>query len=161
MGGRDYHCRDYICTEDENMNKKAGFDFQSYLIGLVLIVGIIVTFSAFYMDSAETYNLDTTTTQNFSDTYNKISELTDATSDLQGSSEEANLGNENAATNFYGSMIALIKIISSIYTVPIAIINGVGDTIGIPAIWVQITTLLIVILVVTTTLFMIFQGRGQ
>jgi hypothetical protein len=142
------------------MNKRAGFNFQTYLIGLLLVMGILFSFAAAYVDMAEKYGLDTASAEDFGNTYNKVSDITTATKSMEEKTTDTNLGTESSAATNYGGALEIMKIITGLLSLPKEMIASIGNTFEIPPIWIAIAIAMIVILIVTTVLFMIFQTRG-
>ncbi len=66
-------------------NKKAAFDLQSFLVVIVLFIGITVTFGTLAVTMSNDYNAITgdTVSSEFTETYNKLSILEDDTQKLE------------------------------------------------------------------------------
>ena len=115
-------------------NNKGSFDLQTYLIGIVLVIGILVTFGTVYSNMAKSYSIDTTQADSFSNTYNKLEEVSTITGEMEADSTAANLGTEAQATTFYGSTLSLIKKIGSIISIPKEMIISMVNSLSIPPI---------------------------
>ena len=143
------------------LNKRAGFDFQTYLIGTFLIMGIIVTFSGFYVDMAGKYGkTGTTEGQAFSDTYNQVDTLSSNVNTIQERMNTTSLGETSSQSVFWGDAASILKIIGNTLTLPITLVGEMIKQIPMPAVWQVIFPAILVVLVATLFLFMIFQNKG-
>lgn len=144
------------------MDKKAEFDFRTYLIGITLVMGILVTFAMSYMSMAQQYGLSTTSASQFNATYNKLDSIATFTDTANSQIQGSTLNDESAAENtqFWGSMLSLSKRIYGLITLPQALIGDMFNTIPIAPIWKDIAIYIIVILFVTAFIFLVFQNRG-
>ncbi len=142
------------------MNKKGEFDFRTYLIGITLVMGILVTLSMSYSSMAQKYGVSTTSATNFSNTYNKLSTIQTFTGEADTGLTGSKLNDQATSTEFWGNMLSLGKKIYGLISLPKEMIADVFNTIPIDPIWKKIAILIIVILFVTSFIFLIFQSRG-
>ena len=149
-----------IRIQDENMNKKAEFDLRTYLIGTVLVMGILVTFAMSYSSMASKYGVSTASAGQFNATYNKLSTVQTFTDEQSKQLTDSKLNDASQSTEFWGNTLSTAKKIFALVSLPISLIGDVFKTIPIDPLWQDIAIMLIVILFVTAFIFMIFQSRG-
>ena len=141
------------------MKKKAGFDIQNYLVTFILVIGILVTFGTFAYNLGQDYDtisnatIDTT----FQNTYDKLDVISGETEDIQNKLVQSDVGTEDSDSQFYGGALQTVKIaIQSLFTSN-EMITNMGEALGVPAMWITIPALIIMILLFTTLVFMIFK----
>lgn len=141
--------------------KKGEFNIRSYLIVLVLAMGIIVSLSSAYMSSASKYGKSQITTQEFMGTYNLISNITAVTGDLDSEMGKLEAGDRDSTTTFYGRVISMVKLVWGSAKLPIVMINGVITHFWfIPPIWGTVAGAIILILLMTGAVFLIMGNKG-
>ena len=145
------------------MNKKGGFDIQNYLITFLVVSGILITFGSFSYQMTKDYApLGVISTENdtFSDTYDKLDVITSRTETIQTKLEQSSLGDASAQTQFFGDVMASIKLVIPSITIAQTMLYDMAKTIGIPVIWLSIMSTSLIILIITTFIFMILN-KGQ
>lgn len=143
-------------------NKKGGFDIQNFLVTFLLFSGILVTFGTFAYQLGQDYSSisNATISTEFADTYDKIDTISGETKDIQDKLEQSDVGDEASDTQFLGGALQSVKITFTALGTSNEMISNMGTALGIPAIWISIASLILIIMLITVILFMIFKSRG-
>ena len=142
------------------MNKKGTFDLPSYVIGLLLVMGILVTLSSVYYTSASKYGISSTSldeASSFNATYNQIDTITELTGTVNDQLIDSKTSDETQATTFYGNMLGIGKKIYNTITLPITLINDMVRRLHVPAIWGIIAISSLIITLVAGFVYLIFS----
>lgn len=144
------------------MNKKGDFDFSNYLIGMLLVMGILVSFSALAGELSKTYasaggaNIDK---GHFDATYNKIDQIVGVTNQAQNATGNIDFGGSNTFTIQFGSVLTVFKTIFNSITLPISMVGDVITDLSIPYPWNVIIPAILVVLFFSTVIYLIFNRK--
>ena len=144
------------------MKKRAGFDIQNYIITLLLVMGILVTFGTVAYDMGQTYEPagGAVVNESFRSTYNHLQEIKETTDELQEKIEQADTGDASADTQFFGDVLNSVKIIIPTMGVGLAMVTDFTRALNIPAIWGTIAMTALVVMIITVIIFMLLKSRG-
>lgn len=122
-------------------------ELKSVIIGIVLVSMIVLGFSAFMGDIKKNYDL-TIDDSGFTNTYNKLDQMNNQTSDMQNLIEGSNIESENAIYTMSKGAWSAMKMTFESFQIFGAMVNDFANTIGLP-VWVVtgIMTIFIVTLV--------------
>ena len=142
-------------------NKKAAFDLQSFLVVIVLFIGITVTFGTLAVTMSNDYNAITgdTVSSEFTETYNKLSILEDDTQKLEEKVFNTDTGSTDAATDFFGDALNTLKLITTSLGTTKTLMTSMATSLGIDEFWYRILSMILIIMLVTVMIFMIFRYR--
>ena len=144
------------------MNKRAEFSIQTYLIGVLLFMAIVVSLGgvAYTMTSTYSSMSGVSMDSSFTNTYDKLDTITGHVSDVQSEFEQADTGDQDASSQFYGGALGTLKTIIPSLSLTQTILEDISDSIGIDPFWIAIIGTIISIMLFTTFLYMIFGNRG-
>ena len=145
------------------MNKKgAAFDIQNYIITILLVIGVLVTFGTVAYDLGQTYNPlgGGVVNESFKATYDHIAEIKETTDELQEKIEQADTGDAGADAQFFGDVLNSVKIIIPTMGVGLAMVTDFTVALHIPAIWQTIAMTGLVVMIITVIIFMLLKSRG-
>jgi len=142
--------------------KAAAFDIQNYIITILLVIGVLVTFGTLSYDLGQTYEPagGAVVNESFKATYDHISEIKETTDELQEKIEQADTGDASADTQFFGDVLNSVKIIIPTMGVGLAMVTDFTVALHIPAIWQTIAMTGLVVMIITVIIFMLLKSRG-
>lgn len=145
------------------MKRKGSFNYQSYLITILLVTGILVTLGMFAYKTSDNYSTVSTVQINdsFANTHNKISTLSQQTEQLQDKFEETDTGGEDSQSQFFGNALGVLKLASGTFSYVTSLIGDLGSYLFVPTIWKQIAVMSLIIGLTTLFLFMVFKTKGE
>lgn len=143
------------------LNKKAEFDFTTYLIGLLLVMGIILSLSSFAGEVSNNYlpyGGNAVDNAKFKATYDKIDQISVITTQAQNATQNVDFGSAASTAIQYGSVLTVFKTIWNSITLPITMTGNVISDLGIPSPYNVILPSILVVLFFSTIIYLIF-GR--
>jgi len=142
--------------------KRAGFDIQNYIVTILLVMGILVTLGVTATHLGSKYQvIDGKTVSNeFENTYNKLSTIEDTTQSLENKLVNTTTGTSDADSQFLGDALNSLKIIIPTMSVTGEMIGDMTKTLQIPVLWQRIFTTVLVVMILTVIMYMIFKSRG-
>jgi hypothetical protein len=144
------------------MNKKAEFDLQTFLVVLVLFIGITVTFGSFAVSLSQSYEPLTgnTVSPEFSNTYNQLSTMETGTAAIQEKVVDTQTGSLDAATEFFGDALNSLKLVGTSLSTTKTLMTDMAKTLNVGEFWFRILSTVLILMVLTVIIFMIFRYRG-
>lgn len=145
------------------MNKKGSFDIQNYLISILLVIGIMVTFGTSAVNMGDNYETigGGQVDPAFIDTYNKLDEIEDETDKIQQKVLETDTGTTDADSQFLGDALNSLKLIVPSMTASLSMISSMAVQLGVPLIWQRLAFSILIVMIVTTIIFMVFKSTGK
>jgi hypothetical protein len=143
--------------------KRAEFDIQSFLITLVLFIGITVTLGTTAYEMGQSYQPLTSNTisPEFQETYDQLATLESSTEDIENKVVGTNTGGLDAATEFFGDALNSLKLIGTSLSTSKNMMVNMADTLKIPNYLYRIFTTILILMLLTVIIFMIFRYRGN
>lgn len=139
-----------------------GFDIQKYLIGVLILMGILITFGGLSYSMGQDYSSITTAeiSDDFRNTYDHLDTITDTTANMESKIRGGDIGNQDSQTEVLSDTLSALKLLGSTYGVSKDMIFDFVETFNIPNVWRVIFYTSLIVLIVTTIIFMIFKTKG-
>jgi len=144
------------------MKKKAEFNIQTFIITVLIFMGVVVTFGTMAYTMSDKYDTlgGADISSDFANTYNRIDDITEDTENIRAKVLDTQTGTMEAGSEFLGDALNSIKLVGQSVTTSTAMIQDIAVALGVDSMWVQIATTILIVMVITTIIFMVFRSRG-
>lgn len=144
------------------MNKKGEFTLQSFIVTLVLFIGIVVTLGSFAVTVSKDYTVITgnNVSDEFVTTYNQLSTIETDTEKIEENVLGTQTGSTDAAVEFFGDALNTLKVVGTSLSTTKTLIGNMADTLGISEFWFRIFNAVLILMVLTVIIYMIFRYKG-
>jgi hypothetical protein len=142
------------------MTKKAEFSGRGFIITLVLVIGVMMTFGTAAVNLTRNYASMSGVTiddSKYNQSYYHLTAVEQQSKEIDEQIQGANLGSEDSQTTFYGDIMSALKMVTSTYGAAQGMIFGFASDLKISPIWQAVFMTIFVVMIAFAVIYTIFN----